>query len=503
MSRVAINTAANYVGSLWGAAVAIVFVPVYVRYLGMEAYGLIGVSATIALILALSDFGISAALTREMAREWKEEEDICEGRRALETLARLFIPLSIVFGSLVVVAAPYIATSWVRSSGLSVSVVETSLRLIGLLAVFQLVSAFYSAALLGLQRQVLSNVIAVATTTIQAAGAILLLEFYSADIVTFFSWQTGLAAVTAIMLAVIVNLVVPGRGKYGGFDGKLLRKIAGFALGMSGISLLTIVLTQTDKVVMSKLLSLEDFGYYSLAALVATSLKRLFGPLFAAVYPRFTEIARNSDAESLERLYHLTSQAMTVVVLPASLILMLCSAEVVFIWTGDAGISSRIRLLIALLVFGTALNGLAQTPYAVQLAHGWTRLALLTNSLAALVFVPSTYFLGKYWGGEGAAVAWVVLNVIYVGIQIPIMHRRLLRGSLKRWYLRDILLPGTAAVVPIVGALPLMASMAGNRFALFCLISVAFLASVAMAILAASELRAELRRRAVSRIMTA
>ena len=45
-----------------------VFVPVYISYLGIEAYGLIGLFATLQAWLSLLDLGLSPTLNREMAR---------------------------------------------------------------------------------------------------------------------------------------------------------------------------------------------------------------------------------------------------------------------------------------------------------------------------------------------------------------------------------------------------------------------------------------------------
>ena len=50
------NVAANYLASGWAALMGLAFVPWYVRYLGIESYGLIGVFGTMQVWLALLDF---------------------------------------------------------------------------------------------------------------------------------------------------------------------------------------------------------------------------------------------------------------------------------------------------------------------------------------------------------------------------------------------------------------------------------------------------------------
>ena len=77
-------------------------------------------------------------------------------------------------------------------------------------------------------------------------------------------------------------------------------------------------------------------------------------------------------------------------------------------------------------------------PYALQLAHGWTSLTFYTNMVSVIILIPLEILAISYSGAIGAAMVWVILNGSYVIISIPIMHRRLLKGEQKRWYLEDV-----------------------------------------------------------------
>ena len=58
-------------------------------------------------------------------------------------------------------------------------------------------------------------------------------------------------------------------------------------------------------------------------------------------------------------------------------------------------------LVLSLLAIGTCLNGLMVLPYALQLAYGWTRLALYINLVAVAVLAPLIYFLAIHFGAPG------------------------------------------------------------------------------------------------------
>lgn len=492
MPRVAANLLANFVGSAWSVLISLIFIPIYIRYLGMEAYGLIGIGVTIATILSLADFGLAAAAAREMARDWSSAQSVNEGRRALATVSRLYFALAAALGGLIVVLAPVIAAQWVNPQQLSEGTTVGALRVIGVLSGLQLMAAFFAGTLMALQRQILANAIAVVTALVQALGAVLVLEHYGGDVVAFFWWQSVATGISLLVLVVTVRSCVPRGPAYAATTQPVLRRLMPFAFGMSGISLLSILLTQTDKFVLSKLVSLEEFGYYTLATVVALSLRRLFGPLFAAVYPRFIELVRRQDADRLKQLYHLASQATAAVVLPAAFTLVLYAREVVFVWTGDMAIAAHTQTLIALLAGGMALTGVAQTPYALQLAHGWTRLPLAVNVVSAVFFVPAVYVLGRDFGGEGAAMACLVLNLVYLAIQVPIMHTRLLVGERSSWYVRDTLLPAAAGLLVLASAYPILPYVAGERLTTALLLAAAALLSFLATAFAGPDLRREL-----------
>ena len=120
------------------------------------------------------------------------------------------------------------------------------------------------------------------------------------------------------------------------------------------------------------------------------------------------------------------------------------------LWTQSPVIAEHTHVLVSILVIGTAINGILNISYALQLASGWTRLAVLANVVSVLFLVPILIVFIKWYGVVGAASVWVILNVGYMFISIPIMHRRLLPTEKWRWYFEDVGRPLFAAVVVAV-----------------------------------------------------
>lgn len=211
-------------------------------------------------------------------------------------------------------------------------------------------------------------------------------------------------------------------------------------------TLVVLLLTQIDKVLLSKLLTLESFGYYALAWTVAAALSMLLAPITTAVYPRMVALVSTGDERAQAGLYHLSAQLVTVALVPAALVLSVHAQGILFAWSGDPQLAAHTAPLLSVLAVGTLLNSMMHMPYNLQLAHGWTGLALRMNLVAVALLVPAIFWLVPQHGAIAAAWIWAALNASYVVVGAPLMFRRLLPGAQRSWYLQDMALP-TAGVL--------------------------------------------------------
>ena len=115
-------------------------------------------------------------------------------------------------------------------------------------------------------------------------------------------------------------------------------------------------------------------------------------------------------------------------------------------WTAKPLHLAHTDRLLMLLALGTAANAQREHPDALQLASGWTKWAFYQNIFTLCLQIPLTIWLGARLGAVGVASVWLLVNGSYLLIMIPIMHRRLLRGEMARWYCQDVGLPLLAAV---------------------------------------------------------
>ncbi len=482
------NIVANYVGQGVVAALSIAFVPLYIRYLGIEAYGLIGLFTTIQIWLSLFDAGMSPTLNREMARFTAGATSDRAIRDLLHSVTLLCAAVALMVAAGLALASHYFATGWVNPSSLTPETVRQSFLVMASVVGLRFVEGVQRSALMGLQRQVWLNLLNVAVALLRSVGALAILAFVSPTLQAFMLWQGIVSLVSLAAIAVKLRVALPRPAARARFSWDALKEVRGFAGGMFGITLLAIMLTQVDKLLLSRLLPLDQFGYYMLAANVAAMLSLVAAPVTQAVFPGFVALVEQDDRASLAHRYHLAAQMVTVLIAPAALLLMAFPHTALIVWSNDPMLAARTATQLALLAAGCFVNALMYVPHHLQLANGWTSLSIRFNMVAVALLIPALLWAAPIYGATAAALIYAGLNVAYLLLQIPMMHRRLLRDEQHRWYIGDVALPTAAAATVIVGARLIVGDAATRYPGAALLVGLALAASVA-ALLAAGGVR--------------
>ena len=251
---------------------------------------------------------------------------------------------------------------------------------------------------------------------------------------------------------------------------------------MSAITIGSIVLLQLDKWLLINLLPLQSYGHYILALSMANALYFVITPLFSSVFPRMTLLHAEGSRDAQTSFYHSSAQYAAALVFPLATVISLYSEPILRLWIQDAEIARNVAPLASILVWGTALNGLMNIPYALQLASGYTSLALKLVILKLILFAPVIVLLTVKFGALGAASAWLVLNAGYVIVGIPFTHAYLLKGHAAAWVMKDVLPPAGAALA--VGGLGLLLRPASDDV----ILTVGFLALTTLLALASAGL---------------
>lgn len=485
------NLLAGLGNSIWSALIALAVVPLYLKYLGIESYGLIGFFVTTQALLQVLDMGLTPTVNREVAR-CSAAGNLQRTGGLLHSLALVYWGMAAAIALLVLAFSSLIAGHWLQPKQLSRQDVEHAVMLMGLVIACRWPIGLYQGALIGAQRLAVASGINAAMTTLGSLGAVAVLALVSATIQAFFVWQACVGLAYAMLMRWAAWRVV-GRAPDTRFDFARLKTVWRFSVGMGGIGLSALLFTQLDKLILSRMLGLEAFGHYMLATVVVSALYVLITPVFNVAFPRFSALVVTHDTQALATLYRTGTRMLATLLFPIAMLLALYAEDLVRLWTRNPALATDVAPLIALLSIGSALHGVTYLPYALQLAYGMTRLPLTIIAILTLTLVPLIIFLALTYGALGGAMAWLALHLLYILLTAWLTHRHLLKGVRAQWLLQDVGVPlllslcaGLIAhfVVQASAAQTWLKLMAGGALAL---------AAAAVSVLASPPLRAALR----------
>jgi O-antigen/teichoic acid export membrane protein len=434
------NITANYLGQIYTSLIAILTVPLLVRYMGIEAYGLVGFYAMLQGWFVLLDMGLTPAISREAARHKGGGIDALALRKLLRALEGVFLALSAVAMLGMFLGANAIATNWLTIETLDATQVQHVLSIITVIVVLRWVCGLYRGIITGFEQQVWLSAFTSGIATIRFVLVIPYLIFVGATPKHFFGYQLAIAVVEIFILVtktyrLMPEMLEPMRIRW---QWDPLRNVMQFALSAAFTSAVWVLVTQADKLILSGMIPLSEYAIYTMGVLIAGGITILTAPVMAAIMPRMVKLDAEGDEIGLLNLYRECTQLVGLVIVPFVVILALFPVQVMTAWTGQLDIANRAAPILSLYAIGNGILAFAGLSYMLQVARGNLKLHIVGNVIFVLLFLPLLYFAVTRFGMVGAGYAWIVTNLFPFVVWLPIVHRKFLKGAHLRWLAEDI-----------------------------------------------------------------
>ncbi|MBB1603855.1 oligosaccharide flippase family protein [Variovorax sp. UMC13] len=438
------NILASYASQIYVTLIGILILPVYLKYMGPEAYGLVGFFTTLQAWFGLLDMGLTPMVARETARFKGGATNALSYRRLLRALQIIFLGIALLGGGAMVGLSEWIANNWLNVKTLSVAQVELALQLMAVGIAFRWIAGLYRGCITGSEELVWLGGFNALIATFRFVFVLPVLIWVGNSPAVFFTYQLLVAMFELCGLASHAHRsfpLFPKRERLGWTPTLLmkpLKPLIRFSLTIAFTSSIWIFVTQADKLVLSKILPLADYGYFTLAVLAASGVMMITNPISSALLPRMARLHAEGDEMGLIRLYRNATQLVAAIALPACLVLAFFAEQVLWVWTGDSHAAMQAAPVLRLYAIGYGFLALSALPYYLQFAKGDLRLHLVGNILFVVFLIPSMIWAVWRHGAIGAGYAWLCVNATYFLIWIPFVHRRFRSGLHWQWLLHDL-----------------------------------------------------------------
>ena len=458
--RVRANVLANFLGQGYTVLAGVGTAPLYLEHLGSEAFGLVGFYMALNAWLVIFGFGLGPALEREVAKNKAHAPGRLE-------LAKVFLSFEILMGALALalclalnLASDWLGRSWLNPQALDARALREGLQLLALALALRWHSALYRNAINGFEAQVWLNQVDAVLITLRffaPLGAFLILD---PSLGLYFLCQVGAALLELVLLRLKVRRLLPLASTPFQLHVSSVKPLLPFALSALYASILGLGLSQLDRLVLSAALSLEEFGYFSLAVLICGGLQNLSAPVAKALLPRLTALLQAQDRGALQRTYLHGSRWIVCALAPIVFVIALWPGETIYVWTGNTAATSWLGAVLPFFVLGVGLGAISSSQYFLQFAAGRLTYNIRLNTGLVLVNTPVLAYLAQV---HGAVAVGAFLLCVRGGVFlffVPFVHRKLFPGIHGTWLLHAVLAP-----LFVVGAALFVADSLGNALA--------------------------------------
>jgi O-antigen/teichoic acid export membrane protein len=437
MGRTAVAT---YAAQAYAALISIFLLPLYLQYMGAEGFGLVGLFVVLQAWFTALDLGVPAIITREVARCRGGAIDSVALGNLFRTCEFVFAGIGLLGAGAVMLGSDWVSMQWLTARTLETTTIHASLVLMALACGLRWVSGLYRAVLVGLEQMRWLSAFAAVIATARFVIVLPLIAMASNPVLAFFALQVAVsgAELAGLMRRSYAGLRITAAGGPRRFAWSALREIRSLGLQMALATMLWLLATQSDKILLSRLLSLAEYGYFSVAATAAGVVTLLAAPAALLLIPQLSRLEAAHDSAALCTAYRSGTQAVTAIALSAAGVLAACSESVLWVWTGDRALAASIGPVLGTYAMGNALLAIVAMPYYLQFARGDLRLHNVGTALLALLFIPAVVILANLRGAIGAGQAWLGVTLLYLILWTPVVHARHLPRMSWRWLAGDV-----------------------------------------------------------------
>lgn len=437
------NIVFNYASQLYVTGVGILVLPLYIKYMGAEAYGLVGFFTMLQAWFNLLDIGLTPTIGRETARYYGGVMSAVAYRQLFRALSLIFLMIAIMGGGILWLASGMIATDWININALDFSSVVISLKIIAVSVSLRWMGGLFRGVITGSEHLIWLSIFNSLIATLRFLFVFISMWVYGFTPLVFFLHQLAVAGLEIIGLWMMCGKLLPDKRNLDaeiGWSFQPVKSVLKFSLSIAFTSSVWVLVTQTDKLVLSGVLSLTEYGYFSLAVLVANGIMVISGPVSSAVMPRMARLHAEGLHQDLLIIYNNATQLVSVTAGSASIVIAFFAEPLLYAWTGNQELSIQAAPILRLYAIGNGFLAVAAFPYYLQYAIGNLRYHVVGNIMLVIVLIPSIVITASYFGGVGAGYVWAVLNGLFLFTWVGFVHHKLEPGLHYNWLMKNVVL---------------------------------------------------------------
>ena len=431
--RAALGVITNHASALVMAVAGFVLVPIMLRYIGRDDYGLWATVGQVLGYLALLDLGVGSAIVRRAA-QLRESNDPERVNRMISTGVALYCVFAATF-MVCGLAMSVVLPRWQAIPPERSSIAVTAFVLMVTYTAVSFPLRIGINTLVGYQRMALANLLNLAASLLTIVIAVVLLRVGAGLLsLPIGTAVAGLCSGIAGMIA--LHAAIPKlriRWKY--VSRVEAREMFNWSWQIFLNNIAVVVIYQTDNLVVANGLGLGAVTVYTLTSRLPLYAMPLIFALSDSCLPGAVELCQQDNRERLRSVYLRILQVTSAAAFGSAVIAWVLNDGFMNLWVGNGNYGgSALTLLFAVILVTRVLN---QTASIVIISTGKLRGVVFMSIAEALLNLGLSLWLVRSYGILGVAVGtvaagfltsnWYVIRVVCAELRLNLLTY-LLRG---------------------------------------------------------------------------
>lgn len=411
------NILFNYLAQIITIVISVIYVPIYLSNLGPEAYGVIGFFSSLQMWFLVLDFGFSQTIIRETTKYFSDPSTNNHFFKYLKFIFTIFFYIAILGTAIFIFVLPIFSNYWIEHSRLASAEIERSLLFMGGAVIIRWFQSFFRGIITGKQMFVSLSLINIGGIIFRFPIVLYLIKESENPLTQYFIYQIAFSLFELLILifmsfdvfkSIKISLLIRKK------ELVFLKKNI-YATGKIGITtLLWLVVTQADRFLLSAILPLKKYGYFSTITSLCGGVAVLSTPILSTMLPKFTELSTKSCNQELSIVFNKVFQIIVFLVGAAVITLSLIGHSFLILWTKNHELATLMTPTMIIYLWAILLGAINSLLSNLNIAWGELNMNLKLMYIQTLSYLFLFFLLSTTVGTMGAGIALLVANLIYL-----------------------------------------------------------------------------------------
>lgn len=450
MSKTHKHLLLTYIAQGWSSFLSVASIPIFIRQLGVDAYAFVGLLLAMCAVLSLVDVVATPIVNLEIATLKDRIDSKSQIYTGFVTLERMGYILLLPALLLVYLVSWSITTQWQFNNTQEVGAPIIILLLLALISMLKIPEGIYKAYTLAFELHDVFSFVTIIVSSIRWILGILIVSVFNLGLLEFFELYLFASFIGICIYRLSLKKYFESNKINAILDYSMLTRNLQLIKGVITIAIVSLLLTQIDKLIVGKSLGITDFAYYTLCANIAAAIFITISPITQVAFPKIANAVAKNDNAYLRSIYHLVCRGIAIVVSSVVCVGAYNAVSLLYLWTGDMDIAINAAPVLKLMLLSVLFNSIAWGPYQIQLAYGWTSLNIKLSLILLPLYVAGLIISTYLFGVVGVAICATILNFTFAIVGTYCMHIKVLPGDFLMWLRKDVALPSLGSLLATI-----------------------------------------------------